>query len=150
MKNFKKGIISAMVAFIVVIGVSSCDKDKVIQPEDIPAAATAFLATYFPDATITQAKKDRDGLLGKEYEVYLNNGTKVDFDKNGNWIEVDGSENTPIPTGFILESIVTYVVDNYPNADISAISKERNGFDVELTNGLDLEFDSNGGFLRID
>lgn len=150
MKNFTKGMISAIVAFIVVAGMSSCEEDKIIGSEELPEAARTFLTSYFSSNTITQVKKDRDGVFGKEFEVYLDNATKVEFDKHGEWVSVDGADNQAIPTGFIPASIVTYVATNYPNAQISDISKERDGYEVELTNGIDLDFDSSGTFLRID
>lgn len=150
MRKFTKGMLSAIVAFIVVAGMSSCEEDKIIGAEELPEAAHTFLTTYFPSSNITQAKKDRDGVFGKEFEVYLDDATKVEFDKNGEWVSVEGPDNQAIPTGFIEESIVSYVAENYPNAPISDISKERDGYEVELTNGMDLDFDANGTFLRID
>lgn len=34
-------------------------------------------------------------------------GTEIDFDKDGDWVAVDGAQNASIPTGFILNPIVT-------------------------------------------
>jgi len=39
---------------------------------------------------------------------------------------------------------------SFPNTAIKKIEKKRFGYDVELINGLDLEFDSKGNFKRID
>lgn len=150
MKTFKQTIAPIMLAMMVIFSATACDKEENIKPEDIPAAASTFVSTYFPDLTISHAKKEKDGLFGREYQVYLNNGTEIDFDKNGVWIEVDGPANEAIPTGFILDPIVAYVAENYDMVAINSISKERNGFEVELTNGFDLEFDLNGAFVRMD
>lgn len=146
----KKVILNTIVMITMLFTMAACDKEKTIQPNDLPTTATTFLSTYFPTLDIAHAKKEKEGLFGREYTVYLNEGTEISFDKNGNWIEVDGAGNSPIPTGFILEPIVTYVTEKYPNAAISSIEKNRNGFEVELTNEIDLEFDSKGAFKRID
>jgi hypothetical protein len=45
---------------------------------------------------------------------------------------------------------VDYVTEYYPSADINGIDKEKSKYDVELTNGLDLEFNSAGKFVRMD
>lgn len=146
----KQVITNAVVMMLVVFTMSSCDKEEAIQVGDLPSTASTFLSTYFPELSISHAKKEKDGIFGREYTVYLEDGTEVDFDKDGNWIDVDGAGNSPIPTGFILEPIVTYVAEKYSNATITGIEKNRNGFEVELTNDLDLEFDSNGNFKRVD
>lgn len=46
--------------------------------------------------------------FSKEYKVYLANGTKVEFDGDGSWKEIDGNRNT-IPTGFVSAKITNYV-----------------------------------------
>lgn len=143
-------LLNTMVIVLAVLTMTACDDEKTIQQDELPAAATSFIATYFADATITHAKKEKDGLLGKEFKVYLSDGTEIDFDKDGDWVAVDGAQNASIPTGFILNPIVTYVSSTYSDATISSIVKERNGFEVELTNGVDLEFDSEGDFTRVD
>jgi hypothetical protein len=74
----------------------------------------------------------------------------VKFDKNGTWEEVDAPDNLAIPISFIPNKIVDYVTEYYPSADINGIDKEKSKYDVELTNGLDLEFNSAGKFVRMD
>src|SRR5690606_5189865 len=108
------------------------------------------ISTYFPDATVAFAKKEREGLFGSEFTVHLNDGSEIEFDKSGNWISVEGARNEPIPTGFIPRLMTTYVSNTFPDAAISDIVRERDGFEVELTNGTDLKFDPEGHFRKID
>ena len=89
-------------------------------------------------------------MKGKEYEARLENGITVKFDKGGNWEDVDAPGNSALPTSFILTPIVTYIEAEYPEAGINDVDKERHGFDIELTSGLDLVFDTEGNFVRID
>ncbi len=120
-----------------------CGMDPV--PTDlIPEPILTFVTTNFPENYIVQISRDYDG-----YEVDLNNGYSIEFDRNGNWVEID-CERDPVPTALIPEPILAYVSANYPQNFIVQISKDNRGYDVELNNDVDLEFDTNGNFLRID
>jgi len=135
-------------AFIVV----SCDKDDdhQVPNTELPAAAVSFLDTYFKGITIRKTEKQTPTATNKTaYSVELANGIEVDFDQEGNWKEVESDNDTAIPTGFISTTIVSYVDTNYKTAQISAIYKVTAGFEVELTNDIDLLFDPSGQFVKI-
>ncbi|MCL7987850.1 PepSY-like domain-containing protein [Sphingobacterium sp. lm-10] len=146
----KNVILNTLVLITMAVATMSCDKEETIQSDELPVAANAFLTTHFTDVRISNVKKEREGLSGREYTVYLSNGTEVVFDKDGNWTDVDGPRNEPIPYSFIPAPIIAYVAENYPSEKITSIEKDRNEIDVELTNGFDLVFDSNGAFKRMD
>lgn len=147
----KSIILKLTLLFAVSFFVMSCDKDELIDVNNLPAVANTFLKDHFKDVRVLSVTRENDPLTGSEYEVLLDNGIEVKFDKNGNWTEVEARANTAaIPTTFILESIVNYVKETYPTAGINGIDKEKNGYDVELTNGLELVFDNEGKFVRID
>ncbi len=146
----KNVILNALVLLTMAVATVSCDKEEVIQSEDLPVASNTFLSTHFANIKVSHVKKEKEGLAGREYTVYLTDGTEIVFDKNGNWTEVDGNNNTAIPYTFIPEPIVTYVNENYEGQQITSIEKDGKEFDVELTNGFDLVFDANGVFKRMD
>ena len=146
-----KRIISAALLGAVMFGTTSCDKEELISTENLPAAANTFLNEHFDSVKVLSVIREKEALSSAEYEVLLNNGVEIKFDKNGNWDEVEARDNTDaLPTSFILTPIVTYVQANYEDAGINSIDKEKVGFDVELTNGLDLVFNTAGEFVRID
>lgn len=91
----------------------------------------------------TQREKD-------EYEVTLSDGTVIDFDKSGEWKDVDAAMGQSLPTGFYPAAIDNYIAANYAGAGINEISKERRGYDVELVTGQDLVFNAQGEFITID
>lgn len=124
-------------------------QETVIKMTELPKTAQDFISKNFVGQKVSQAVKDK-GMISTDYEVWLDNGTKIKFDGNGNWEEVDGENDAAIPTGFISAKIVSYVSKNFPTHKISKIEKDSNSYDVELTDGLDLEFKFNGDFLRID
>lgn len=121
------------------------DDDKVISENELPASAKTFVSTYFASAKVATVYKDRN-----EYEVMLSDGVRIDFNKSGEWKDVDAPLNKELPTGFYPEAIDTYLLSNMDGAGINEISKERYGYDVELVTGIDLKFDSQGAFLRYD
>lgn len=145
-----KNISGLMVALLLIATLSSCEKDELIKTEELPATGQTFLKNHFGDQNILSIKKEKEALEGIEYEARLENGVVVKFDEQGVWKEVDAPANMSLPTTFILPAIVNYVGTEYSTAGISDIDKERQGFDVELTNGLDLVFSTEGNFVRID
>lgn len=135
----------------VVFTLVSCDKDEKVGADALPVAASTFIKEYFPTATILFTEKETE-LGGYEFDVVLSNGVEISFDENGTWKSVEAriDANALPNTDFILPAIVDYVTTNHKSVFINGIEKEQNGFDVELTNGLDLVFDKDGKFVRID
>lgn len=121
---------------------------KKIAASELPKPAQEFLQKHFSHTTIEKAKKDAEH-GEKGYEVKLKDGTEVEFWKDGSYREVDGGKN-PIPTAFIPASIKDYVAANYPNEKITHIDYGHKDVDVDLTNGIDLEFTKDGKFLKKD
>ncbi|MGB7527261.1 hypothetical protein [Sphingobacterium cellulitidis] len=44
-------------------------------------------------AKIVKLSKVNDNLTKKEFEVILDNGIKIEFDKDGNWVEIEAVKN---------------------------------------------------------
>ncbi|MFV0180300.1 PepSY-like domain-containing protein [Empedobacter falsenii] len=134
--------------------VTSCSSDDdnnhktIIQVSELPLQANNFIETYFVTATVAKVEKDIRS-LDEFYEVRLADGTQIDFNETGIWTEVDG-KNKSIPTQFINENIVKYVITNYTTTTIEGIDKKTYGFDVDLVNNTELRFDINGKFLGFD
>ncbi|WP_343612330.1 PepSY-like domain-containing protein [Chryseobacterium oranimense] len=148
MKNIRK-ITGAFVLIFLLAGGFIFAQDRAISPNQLPKTAKTFLATHFKGITVGSAIEDREIYGVDEYQAYLANGMKVEFDSSGNWKEVDG-KHQKIPYGFIPASIRNYAAKNFPNTYIVQIEKERWSYKAELSNGLDLEFDRKGNFRRID
>ncbi len=126
---------------------ASCEKEKVVSQNDLPATSNTYITTHFPDQKIVQVVKDVDDLK-TTYEVYLDNGVRLEFNKSGEVFDIEG--NSKLPDSVIPSQILTYVTTNYADHHIKGWEKEKTKQDVKLSNGLTLEFDLNGNFLRID
>ena len=127
--------------------VSTFASDRIITKEQLPAAAQTFIQKTFPKQAISYAKIDFDGR--KTYEVRLSNGTEVEFDKNGTWDKVDCNFSA-VPADLVPANIANSVKSSFPDAVIVKIDKERGGYDIELSNDLELKFNKNGQMVRID
>jgi hypothetical protein len=115
----------------------------------LPQQAQTFIKTNLTKAKAQQVLKETESALEVAYKVTFQDRLKVKFDKNGNWKEVNGNRR-PIPTEFIPERILQYIRKRFPNNEVVKIEKEKRSFEVEITNGLELEFDKEGKFVKID
>lgn len=115
----------------------------------LPVAAQTVLKNNFK-AGVSHIKIDKT--LGKvtEYDVVLTDGSEITFDKNGNWKDVEVRKGASVPGAFVPDAIKTYVKQNQKNSKIIGIEKNRSGYEVELTNGVEMKFNSAGQFLRYD
>ena len=123
-------------------------QDKPINYNQVPKTGQQFINKHFGAKQVGSVMLD-DDFFSKEYKVYLTNGTKVEFDRDGSWKEVDGNRNA-IPTGYVPANITSYVKRSFPNTKITKIERDRTEIEVSLNNGLEIKFDKNGNFKRID
>ncbi len=145
MKQLKK--IALVLLFIVSITQLQA-KDVPVTFQELPTKAQTFLKTNFPSLKTSYVIQDK-GFFSTEYEVALEDGTQVEFDENGDWKGVDGQHRS-IPTAFILAKIIKYLQEKFPSMTISKIEKDSRKYEVELNGDLDLEFNLNGDYLRMD
>ncbi|MGH1520305.1 PepSY-like domain-containing protein [Chryseobacterium sp. JK1] len=148
MKNVKKITGVLMIMFLLISGFITA-QDRAINPNQLPKNVKNFLAFHFKGIPVASAIEDREIYGIDEYKVYLSNGMKMEFDSSGNWKEVDG-KHQKLPYGFIPVSIKNYSTRNFPNTYIIKVEKKRWSYKAELSNGLELEFDRNGNFKKID
>lgn len=141
-------LVLTLSVFFAAIGVACADVDRPIEVDKLPDAAQKFLKQYFPNASVSLAKVDVE-LVYKEYDVLLTDGTRVDFNNSGEWIDVDCKFAT-VPEGIVPRQIVDYVAKNYPNANILRIERDRHSYEVSLSNRLELTFDKKFKIVDID
>lgn len=123
--------------------------DKPIQVDRMPKAAQQFIRNHFADQSVAMAKMELD-FMSKSYDVIFTNGDKVEFDKKGHWTNVD-CEHSQVPQAIIPMAIQQYLAKNYPDAKILKIEKtDRKGYEVDLNNGFDIEFDKKLNVIEFD
>jgi hypothetical protein len=123
-------------------------RDKIIPCQKLPEKSQTFLSTHFPDIAINQAIKEDDG----SYTAFLANGFKVEFKRNGEWDGLDGKMQ-PIPESvlnLIPQTIQSYIASSFPQRFINEVSKDWYGYEIGLSNDVDLEFHKNGTLREMD
>ena len=143
-----KKIMSVLAVLFLALNVACANEDRPIQVEQLPAAAQKFIKAHFPDSKISYAKID-DELVYKEYEVMFADGSKVDFASNGEWTSVE-CKGKAVPAGIVPQQIEAYVKQNYPDAHIRKIDRDRTDYEVSLSNRLELTFNKNFKLIEID
>lgn len=123
--------------------------DKVIPFEKLPVKAQTFVKKHFSKKDVATVTMDTEYLIKKEYKVILKNGSKIEFGSGGEWEKVK-MKGTAVPAQLIPQKISGYIHRSFPNTFVKEIKKERNGFEVEISNGLELEFSKEGTFIRVD
>ena len=125
------------------------DNDKMITREELPEKAQTFLMKYFENADVLYAKAERDMGVVTSYDVVLEGDVKIEFNRSGEWTSVD-CERGQVPNGVLPQGVLDYVTKRFAKAYVVEIERRMMGYDVKLSNDLDLEFDKNGKFLRVD
>lgn len=143
-----KKLLFLLVCLFTLQTVARADDDKPIQISQMPQQAQLFTKKYFADNKIALAKMESD-LFNKSYDVIFTNGNKVEFDKKGNWKEVD-CKYSSVPAAVIPEAIQKYVKDNYPDTKILKLERDKKEYEVKLTNRTELKFDINFNLIDID
>ncbi|MBR2366991.1 MAG: PepSY-like domain-containing protein [Alistipes sp.] len=127
---------------------TSCDDDKPITIDKLPAAAQTFIKENFAREQVSYVTVDR-GLILDEYTVVFVSGTKLDFDNSGEWTEVD-CRYSAVPNSIVPKQISEYVKAHHPNSEIIELKREHNRWEAKITGGLELTFNSSFAVIEID
>ena len=144
-----KKLFLLLVVSIVGMAPMLADNDKMITREELPEKAQTFLMKYFENADVLYAKAERDMGVVTSYDVVLDGNVKVEFNRSGEWTSVD-CERGQVPDSLLPQGVLDYVTKKFAKAYVVEIDRDRMGYEVKLSNDLDLDFDKNGKFLRVD
>lgn len=133
---------------LLMAGFSANAQDRIITTKELPIQAQTFINQYYKDVPVVQATEDKD-LFETDYTVILANGTEIDFDGDGFWEEIENKRNA-LPGEVVPQLIANHIKKHYKSQKVTQIDKNRNGYEVTLANGTELEFDNKRNFVRID
>lgn len=143
-----KKLMLVFVSLFALQTVAMADNDKPIQVSQMPQQAQIFVKKHFANNKVALAKMEND-FFNKSYEVIFTDGNKVEFDKKGNWTEIDCKHGV-VPAAAIPPSIQKYVNTHYSGAKILKIERDKKEYEVKLSNRLELKFDSKFNLTHID
>ncbi|HLR37019.1 MAG TPA: PepSY-like domain-containing protein [Chitinophagaceae bacterium] len=127
-------------------------QDKTLPVSEAPANIKSFVKAHFPNNKISRIHVD-EGFFTIEYEVYLDNKTELEFDKGlfddkPSLEKIDTEDG--IPNSFFQKNIRDYISKKYPNTTVIEWQIDDGEQTLDLSNGLELIFDTKGNFIRRD
>lgn len=148
MKRILRILMIAICCMVSCNMVANAGNDKPISVNALPAKAQALLSQHFNGQKVMLATIE-SGVVSRSYDVVLQNGTKLEFDKKGNLAEIDCKQAT-VPDQLIPQAIKNYLMANYAGQSVKKIEMNKNEYEVELANGLDLTFNKHFQLIDID
>ena len=127
---------------------ANAGNDKPIAVNALPIKAQTLLSNHFNNQKVMLATIE-SGVVSRSYDVVLQNGTKLEFDKKGNLTEIDCKQGT-VPDQLIPQAIKNYLQNNYPRQSVKKLEIKKNEYEVELSNGMDLTFNKHFQLIDID
>lgn len=124
------------------------DNERPISVNQLPVTAQEFIKQYFAGRKVIFVKEETE-FISKSYDVLFSDGDSLEFDKDGNWNEVN-CKFSVVPAEIVPEPIANYVSANYPDVIIKKIEKSRREYEVKLSNRVELSFDTNFNLTDID
>lgn len=78
-----------LAVFVSLLTLTSCwNEDKVIAENQLPEPARTYVQKNYPDDAILYVKEDNE-LFSKTYKVQLATGLELEFDEDGEIIDID-------------------------------------------------------------
>ena len=122
-------------------------EDRPVLSDQLPAAAKTFINTNFPGVEISYATVD-DDIVKPDYEVVLSNGAKIQFSNDGALEKVECRAG--VPDSVVPVQIREYVTLLYPGAVIVEYDITKRRYEIGLSNGLELKFNSKFKVIELD
>lgn len=141
-----KKMIITLLALAPLLTISA--ETRTLRYDSLPAKAKEFIRQNFADTAVSQVTVE-DEPRDSEYTVVLRDGSKVEFDRYGDWTEVDCKYGC-VPENVIPEKIREHIYEHFPDNFAVRIDKGWRKYEVLLDNRLELQFDKNGRFTRFD
>lgn len=139
-----KKILLTLLTVLLIAGTTFAGgRKRTIDPESLPQAATQLIQKHWPSCAIDMAFID-----GNEYEVLLTDGTLIEFNSKGVWKEMKCTDGLPVT--LVPINITRYIVNRFPKQLIIDCEKLKGGYEVTITNGLEIQFDLKGNVTHVD
>lgn len=156
----KKLILMGLLSFasLSMVGCSN-DNNSSLESEknaEIPTSSKSFLDKIFPLANYGRAKTRDSNYFNSYYHLafnYKDQDLEIDFDKQGNWTEIESKNNKELPISFLeseVNLIYIHVKENFVGLFIVEIDREDRIYEVTLNNDLELIYNYKQEYIGID
>lgn len=144
----KKSIL-ALLCIICLQVPSFADVVRSIERSQLPERTQKFLNEHFPQIMVSHIKAEKNLFGITSYDIILTNGFDLEFDKKGEWTEIDG-EKLEVPETIVPEKIRKSITEKFPGKKIVQIKKKKRLFEIEISDGADLIYTQDGIFKGYD
>lgn len=124
-----------------------------IEISELPQAILDYVANNYPDETIDDAGKNRDG----EYGIILSNDVILIFDADGNFLEAyeddhDYEDCDEVDIADLPQAILDYLAANHPDDEIEGAwyDEDEEIFIIELSSDVYVIFDKDGNYMETE
>lgn len=121
--------------------------EKPVTRSQLPQQARNFLASHYSKTGIAYATVDSE-MFDATYDVSLEDGTRLEFTKKGDWTEIKSPRGGSVPASAVPSKIRAYIERNYPKATVSRMEIEGRDCNVELSNGVEITFNRQMEMVR--
>lgn len=140
--------ILVLIVALFMVGTASAH-ERSIGVTKLPKTSQTFLKKHFPKQKVASVIAEQYEVYWEEYKVYLADGSSIEFDRKGVWKQI--KVRNGIPATIVPQAIQKHVQSNYPQEIIMELKKEKRGvYDVELSNGMELKFNSAFKLIKIE
>ena len=146
MKKFGLILVSLLLSTMAMFA----DNEKITRDKSVlPSVCRDFLSSNFSQTDISHIKIESNLLGTKGYDVILTNGVNVEFDKSGEWKEIE-ARHASIPMEVLPDKIAAYIKTHFADNTVISIDKNTREYEIKLNNDLELKFDHKGNFKKFD
>ena len=128
---------------VVALSVTASAQIKQIKSTQLPAQARTTIRNAWNGAPIVDAWRNKQGRK-VEYKVSVEDGSTIKFDASGRWIEMKSYGG--VPTKMLPQALLNHINKYYEGQQIVWVTKTPKRYQVQLTDGSKLEFNTKGVF----
>lgn len=141
-----KKLLTLMAALLLTVGVNADDRH--ITFGELPKNAKIFVLTYFKDVPFKEVVIERRASLS-QYEVKLENGLKLQFDRMGFCTEIEAKRGA-VPEEVMPKKIVATIVKYFPDCQVKKFENNGRMYEVILDSGVTLSFSKAFRLVDVD
>ncbi len=123
-----------------VLTLAFLNADIIVSADALPENIKQFIASNF-NAQVGLVQQDSD-----EYEIYLSDGTELEFDIVGNYKEIK-NDMKPLSLSVLPINIASIVQSQFSGAFLRKVKRKFSYYELEFSNSLEVKIDPNGTIL---
>lgn len=109
----------------------------------LPSEVSKYVDKHFSGQSIDKIDIDEND-KDEMYELRLSDGTTLDFDSNGEVVEINSKKG--FSADALPMAIAQKVKDKYGKTKIVDFEKENDGYEIEFEDGKEVDFDTAGNY----